>query len=154
MAVFCISLTSWFPVMSLTYFLNDLEMIPVAPIITVITLVFYIPHALYFYYYYYYYYYYIYMSLRNFITLANTFCNFLNCIPTNSRGKEGVASYSETLYIRAYSVHRNAIYLRASTKCLVGRGMQKDEHILAGERAEKRKSISSALRALRLVLLE
>jgi len=29
MAVFCSSLTSWFPAMSLTYFLNDLEMIPV-----------------------------------------------------------------------------------------------------------------------------
>ena len=40
MAVFCISLTSWFPVMSLTYFLNDLEMVPVARIITGITLVF------------------------------------------------------------------------------------------------------------------
>ena len=40
MAVFCISLTSWFPGMSLTYFLNDLEMVPVAPIITGITLVF------------------------------------------------------------------------------------------------------------------
>ena len=31
MAVFCSSLTSWFPGMSLTYFLNDLEMVPVAP---------------------------------------------------------------------------------------------------------------------------
>ena len=40
MAVFCSSLTSWFPGMSLTYFLNDLEMVPVAPIITCITLVF------------------------------------------------------------------------------------------------------------------
>jgi len=30
----------WFPGMSLTYFLNDLEMVPVAPIITGITLVF------------------------------------------------------------------------------------------------------------------
>ena len=39
MAVFCSSLTSWFPVMSLTYFLNDLEMVPVAQIITGITLV-------------------------------------------------------------------------------------------------------------------
>jgi hypothetical protein len=38
MAVFCSSLTSWFPGMSLTYFLNDLEMVPVAPIITGITL--------------------------------------------------------------------------------------------------------------------
>jgi hypothetical protein len=47
MAVFCSSLTSWFPGMLLTYFLNDFEMVPVAPIITVITLV---------YYYYYYYY--------------------------------------------------------------------------------------------------
>jgi len=40
MAVFCSSLTSWFPGMSLTYFLNELEMVPVAPIITGITLVF------------------------------------------------------------------------------------------------------------------
>ena len=48
MAVFCSSSTSWFPGMSLTYFLNDLEMVPVAPIITGITLVFNIPHTLYF----------------------------------------------------------------------------------------------------------
>jgi len=40
MAVFCGSLTSWLPGMSLTYFLNDLEMVPVAPFITGITLVF------------------------------------------------------------------------------------------------------------------
>ena len=40
MAVFCSSLTSCFPGMSLTYFLNDLETVPVAPIITGITLVF------------------------------------------------------------------------------------------------------------------
>ena len=40
MAVLCSSLTSWFPGMSLTYFLNDLEMVPVTPIITGITLVF------------------------------------------------------------------------------------------------------------------
>ena len=40
MAVFCSSLTSWFPGMSLTYFLSDLEMVPVVPIITGITLVF------------------------------------------------------------------------------------------------------------------
>jgi hypothetical protein len=40
MAVFCSSLTSWFPGMSLTYFLNYLEMVPFAPIITSITLVF------------------------------------------------------------------------------------------------------------------
>ena len=35
MGVFCTSLTLWFPGMSLTYFLNDLEMVPLAPIITV-----------------------------------------------------------------------------------------------------------------------
>jgi len=40
MAVFCSSLTSWFPGMSLTYFLNDLERVPLAPIITGITFVF------------------------------------------------------------------------------------------------------------------
>jgi len=40
MAVFCSSLTSWFPGMPLTYFLNDLEIVPVAPVITGITLVF------------------------------------------------------------------------------------------------------------------
>jgi len=40
MAVFYSSLTSLFPGMSLTYFLNDLEMVPVAPIISGITLVF------------------------------------------------------------------------------------------------------------------
>jgi hypothetical protein len=34
MAVFCSSLTSWFPGMALTYFLNDSEMVSVAPIIT------------------------------------------------------------------------------------------------------------------------
>jgi hypothetical protein len=34
MAVFCSSLTSWFPDILLTYFLNDFEMVPVAPIIT------------------------------------------------------------------------------------------------------------------------
>ena len=34
MAVFCSSLTSWFPGMSLTYFLNVFEIVPVAPIIT------------------------------------------------------------------------------------------------------------------------
>ena len=39
-AVFCSSLTSRFPVMSLTYFLNDLEMVPVAPVITGVTLAF------------------------------------------------------------------------------------------------------------------
>ena len=40
MAVFCSSLTSWFPGMLLTYFLNDLEMVPVAPITNGITLAF------------------------------------------------------------------------------------------------------------------
>ena len=40
MAVFYSSLTSWFPGMSLTYFLYDMELVPVAPIITGITLVF------------------------------------------------------------------------------------------------------------------
>ena len=40
MAVFCSSLTSWFPGMLLTYFLNYFEMVPVAPIITGITFVF------------------------------------------------------------------------------------------------------------------
>ena len=34
MAVFCSSLTSWFPGMLLTYFLNDFEIVLVAPIIT------------------------------------------------------------------------------------------------------------------------
>ena len=40
MAVFCSSFTSWFPVMLLTYFLNNFEMVPVAPIIPGIALVF------------------------------------------------------------------------------------------------------------------
>jgi hypothetical protein len=39
MAVFCSSLTSWFPGMLLTYFLNDFKVVPVAQIITDITLV-------------------------------------------------------------------------------------------------------------------
>ena len=39
-AVFCSSLTSSFPGMLLTYFLNDFEIVPVAPIITGITFVF------------------------------------------------------------------------------------------------------------------
>ena len=38
MAVFCSSLTSWFPGMLLTYFLNVFEIVPVAPIIAGITL--------------------------------------------------------------------------------------------------------------------
>ena len=33
MAVFCSSLTSWFPGMLLTYFLNDFEMVPVTPLL-------------------------------------------------------------------------------------------------------------------------
>ena len=40
MAVFCSSLTSWFPGMLLMYFLNDFEIVPVAPIVTGITFVF------------------------------------------------------------------------------------------------------------------
>jgi hypothetical protein len=40
MAVFCSSPASWFPGMLLTYFLNDFEMVPVAPITTGITPVF------------------------------------------------------------------------------------------------------------------
>ena len=40
MAVFCRFLTSWFPGMLLTYFLNVFEIVPVAPIITGITFVF------------------------------------------------------------------------------------------------------------------
>jgi len=39
-AVFCSSLTSRFPGMLLTYFVNDFEIDPVAPIITGITFVF------------------------------------------------------------------------------------------------------------------
>ena len=40
MDVFCSSLTSWFPGMLLTYFLNVFEIVPVAPIITGVTFVF------------------------------------------------------------------------------------------------------------------
>ena len=40
MAVLCSSLTSCFPGMLLTYFLNDFEIAPVAPTITGITFVF------------------------------------------------------------------------------------------------------------------
>ena len=40
MAVFCSCLTSWFPGMLLTYFLNYFEIVPVAAIITGITFVF------------------------------------------------------------------------------------------------------------------
>jgi len=61
MAVFCSSLTSWFPGILLTYFLNDFEIVPVARIITRITFVFTfhmrcisIVRSSYYYYYYYY----------------------------------------------------------------------------------------------------
>ena len=40
MAVFCSSLTLCFPGMLLTYFLNDFEIVPVAPIITGLAFVF------------------------------------------------------------------------------------------------------------------
>jgi hypothetical protein len=40
MPVFCSFLTLWFPDMLLTYFLNNFEMVPVAPIISSITFVF------------------------------------------------------------------------------------------------------------------
>jgi hypothetical protein len=40
MTVFCSSLTSWIPGTLLRYFLNDFEMVPVAPIISGITFVF------------------------------------------------------------------------------------------------------------------
>ena len=39
MAVFCSSMSSWFPGMLLTYFLNVFEIVPVAPIINGITFV-------------------------------------------------------------------------------------------------------------------
>ena len=39
MAVFCSSLTSWFHVMLLAYFLNYFEIVPVAPIITGIIII-------------------------------------------------------------------------------------------------------------------
>ena len=39
MAVFCSALTSCFPGMLLTYYLNDSEIVPVAPIITGITFI-------------------------------------------------------------------------------------------------------------------
>ena len=38
MAVFCNSLISCFPVMLLTYFLNDFEIVPAAPIIIIIVI--------------------------------------------------------------------------------------------------------------------
>ena len=39
MAVFSSSLTSWFPGMLLTYFLNDFEIVPIAPIIIIIIII-------------------------------------------------------------------------------------------------------------------
>ena len=76
MAVFCSSLTSWFPGLLLTYFLNDIEMVPVAPIITGIALVFafhmpctciirFLYFKIFFYFYFYYYYYYYYCLLHH-----------------------------------------------------------------------------------------
>ena len=50
MAVFCSSLTSWFPGMLLTYFMNDFEVVPVAAIIAVITFVLHSTCAVYYYY--------------------------------------------------------------------------------------------------------
>jgi hypothetical protein len=38
MTVFCSSLTSWFPGMLLTYFLNDFEIVPVSPILLLLLL--------------------------------------------------------------------------------------------------------------------
>ena len=49
MAVFCSSFTSCFPGMLLTYFLNNFEIVPVAPYYYWYHLCFYIPHVLYFY---------------------------------------------------------------------------------------------------------
>ena len=84
MAVFCSSLTSWFPGLLLTYFLSDFEMVPVAPIITGITFVFTfhmrcisIVRSLYFRifsdYYYYYYYYYYYWSRDSAVGIATRY---------------------------------------------------------------------------------
>ena len=39
MAVFCSSFTSCFPGMLLTYFMNDFEIVPVAPIIIIIIII-------------------------------------------------------------------------------------------------------------------
>ena len=89
MAVFCSSLTSCFPGMLLTYFLNYFEIVPIAPIITGITFVLTfhmrcisIVRSLYFRifsasflinYYYYYYYFYYYHSAFALIQLAINF---------------------------------------------------------------------------------
>ena len=53
MAVFCSSLTSCFPGILLTYFLNVFEIVPVAPVITGITFVFTFQMGCIYYYYYY-----------------------------------------------------------------------------------------------------
>ena len=59
MAVFCSSLNSCFSPLLLTYFLNDFEIVPLAPIITGITFVFtFHMRCISIVYYYYYYYYY------------------------------------------------------------------------------------------------
>jgi hypothetical protein len=52
MAVFSSSLTSWFPGMLLTYFLNGFQIVPVAPVITGITFVFTFQMRCIYYYYY------------------------------------------------------------------------------------------------------
>ena len=59
MAVFCSSLTSWLPGMLIMYFLNNFEIVPVAPLIIGVTFVFtfhmrFISSVRYYYYYYYY----------------------------------------------------------------------------------------------------
>ena len=87
MAAFFSSLTLRFPGMLLTYFLNDFEIVPVAPIITGITFVFTfhmrcisVVRALY-YYYYYYYYYYCKQHLRRGIHIGRCdFCEIGACI--------------------------------------------------------------------------
>jgi len=53
MAVFCSSLTSCFPGILLTYFLNDFEIVPVAPVIPGITFVFTFHMCCIYYYHYY-----------------------------------------------------------------------------------------------------
>jgi len=56
-----------------TYFLNDFEMVPVAPIITGITFVFTFHMHLFLFYYYYYYYYYYYLLQLSFHSVAVVF---------------------------------------------------------------------------------
>ena len=69
MAVFCSSLTSCSPGMLLTYFLNDSEIVPVAPIINGITFVFTL-HMRYYYYYY---------RISHFSALAGKYSLILGC---------------------------------------------------------------------------